>query len=225
MKKVVVLLALFISIQSIAQETVNVKLGTFSELKVFNGLHVTLVKSDSSAIKATGKKASDLVYKTVNDRLKLSMRFPETFSSNDVKVTVFYKDPVYLIDVNEGGILHAKTEFEQQSIELRAQEGAEVKVKLKVKYLDVKSITGGKIYVDGSATNQEIEANTGGIYKALEVASDAVDVVCASGAVAYVQAKDVVNAKVKFGGTVYYKGEPAELITEKVLGGTIKQKN
>ena len=62
----------------------------------------------------------------------------------------------------------------------------------------------------------------GGTYKGYEVESNHTSVTSASGAVALVNAKVLLDAKVRFGGTVFYKGKPKDLKTKKIIGGTIK---
>jgi hypothetical protein len=62
----------------------------------------------------------------------------------------------------------------------------------------------------------------GGTYKGYEVESNHTSVISASGAVALVNAKVLLDAKVRFGGTVFYKGKPKNIKTKKIIGGTIK---
>ncbi len=224
MKKIITLF-LLVSTISFAQEDIEAQLGSFDEIKVFNGLHITLIKSDESKIEISGDKSSELVYKIINNRLKLSMRFPKTFHAEDVDVTVFFAEDIHLVDVNEGAVITSKDTFKQQSLELKAQEGAYINLTLDVKYLTIKSVTGGQIEVNGIATNQDIDANTGGIYRAYNLQSDAVNAVAATGGYIKVTAKELLDAKVRFGGSIYYTGSPIEVITEKVMGGTIASKD
>ncbi|MBV1888589.1 MAG: DUF2807 domain-containing protein [Urechidicola sp.] len=224
MKKILILF-LLVSTVSFSQETIKVKLGTFDEIKVFSGLKITLQSADVAGIEISGKKSSDLVYKNVNGRLKLSMRFPETFNAHDVNVIVYFSEEIHFIDVNEGAVISSSSIFKQQNIELKAQEGASINLNLDVKYLTVRSVTGGFIRVKGTANNKDIEATSGGAFDGYDLESDSATVLSSSGALVKVKSKDVLNATVRLGGTIYYKGKPSQVITEKIIGGTIESKD
>lgn len=222
MKNTLIIIFLMIFSVTFAQDEIKKQLGSFNEIKLFSGLKVELKKSEESHIVITGKMREEVVIKNVNGRLKLSIKIPKTFDSDDVKVTIFTNENLTLIDVNEGAYLKSDDLISQHRIELKAQEGAAIHVNLEVKLLVVKSVTGGIVELRGTTDNQTIDVNTGGIYKSLNLVSKQAEVNAASGAIANVLVTDVLDAKVNLGGNIYYKGEPKEIITKKILGGTIK---
>ena len=224
MKKLTLLLLITTSF-CFGQEKISSELGDFDEIKVFNGLDVILRKGDISRIEITGKKADEVVFKNTNNRLKLSMRFPETFNGDNVDIVVYYSNDLRLIDANEGSHVISKEVFKQQSIDLKTQEGAFINLEVDVKYLMVKAVTGGHVDLKGFATNQEVDANSGGSYKSYNLVSEEATVVSSSGAFVQVNASEKLSAKVTFGGTIYYKGNPTIVDTNKFAGGTIKSKD
>lgn len=222
MIKQLTLLVLFVTTLGFSQETINKDLGSFDELKVFNGLHISLEKSTNPSITITGKKANEVVVKNVNGKLKLSLRFPETFNSNEVDIVLKYTDELVVIDANEGSKVTSKNKIKADHLELKSQEGAWIELEVKTDYLNVKAVTGGHIILVGKATDQDIEVTMGGTYKAYTLESDYTSVVSASGAVAQVNATVLLHATVRFGGAVFYKGKPKDLKVKKIIGGTIK---
>ncbi len=222
MNKIIIAFVLLVSTIGFSQEKIERELGTFDKIKVFNGLNVTLKKDSKSSIEITGKKADEVVLKNVNGKLKLSMRFPKTFSSKDAEVTIYYSDDISVIDVNEGSYLGSENTIKQQYIELKTQEGAIIDLDVNVKYLESKPVTGGTIIVSGKAESQTVEATTGGTYKAYDLQSNHSTIVASSGALARVTVLEFLDAKVRFGGTVYYKGNPKEIKKKIIIGGTIK---
>lgn len=224
MKRILTILFLTTSI-CFSQEKVTSEVGDFNELKVFNGLDVILRKGETSKIEITGNKADEVVYKNVNNRLKLSMRFPETFNADEVDVVLYFTDELKLIDANEGSHITSKHVFTQNSIDLKAQEGAFINVELDVKYLTVKSVTGGHVNTSGKATHQDVDANSGASYKGYDLDTERSVVVSSSGAYVQVNVTELLTAKVRFGGTIYYKGNPEEIDQDKFAGGTISSKN
>ena len=89
----------------------------------------------------------------------------------------------------------------------------------------VKSVSGGLIELEGKTQNQNVDVNTGGIYEAYGLESNQTIVTSATGGNVKVYATEVLDAKVLFGGTIYYKGNPEVLKTKKVIGGKIKAIN
>lgn len=224
MKKIIYLLALATTI-TYAQNPIEKKLGDFSTLKVFNGLTVVLHQSSAASIKITGKKADEVSVKNSNGILKLRLKFPESFNADDVAITVNYVNEIPVLDANEGSTIKSDETLNQQHLEVKVQEGAKIKVPVEVKYLVVKAVSGGIIKLSGATQNQTIEATTGAIYKAFDLQSKQTTVLAASGARVDVKTSEVLDAKVRFGGTINYKGTPEVLKTKKIIGGTIRNKN
>ena len=224
MKKLTLLLILSCTIL-FAQKPISKKLGEFHTLKVFNGLTVDLKKSNRSKIEIEGSKSEDVSIKNQNGVLKIRLKFPEGFTSEDLKITLYYANNIDILDANEGATISSNETFKQQHIEVKVQEGAKIKMVINTKHLVVKSVSGGVIKLEGVTKNQNVEATTGGIYKAFKVKSKQAIVTAASGARVEVNITEVLDAKVRFGGTVYYQGTPEVLKTKKVIGGTISDKN
>ncbi|AOW21109.1 head GIN domain-containing protein [Urechidicola croceus] len=224
MRKIMILF-LLVSTIGFSQETIKNEVGSFNELKVFNGLNVSIEKGSTRSIEISGKKADEVVVKNINGRLKLSMRFPETFNSDEVEITLFYSNDINVIDANEGSYIGSDGTLSQQNVELKTQEGAIIDLDLDVKYLTVKSVTGGQVYTSGNAENQDIEVTTGGAYKAYDLKSNYSTVMCASGGIVNINVSELLDAKVRLGGKILYKGSPKEVKTKKIIGGTIKSKD
>ena len=224
MKKLALLLTLTCSIV-FAQEPITKKLGDFNTLKVYNGLTVELVKSSKSKIEISGKKADDVSIKNSNGILKIRLKFPEGITSEDVKIKLHYSSVINVLDANEGAKIYSERVIKQQHLEVKVQEGGFINMPINTKYLVAKSVTGGAISLTGSTQNQTIEATTGGIYEAFDMQSKQAIVTAASGARVEVKISEVLDAKVRFGGTIFYKGTPEVLKTKKIIGGTIKNKN
>lgn len=222
MKKLILILLLASSI-AFSQNSIVTKLGDFQSLKIFSGLKVELHSSDVSKVVISGKKADHVSVKNKNGLLKLSLKFPESLTYEDVKIDLYYSTPIAILDVNEGGLIVSEEEIQQQHLEVKVQEGAHINLQVKIKYLTIKAVSGGIVDLVGSAQNQTVDANTGGLYHGSNLVTKQTIATSASGAVVRVNATEMLDAKANLGGTIYYKGNPEELKTKKVLGGKIKQ--
>lgn len=224
MKKLALLLILF-STTLFAQEPITTKLGDFNIVKVFNGLSVELQKYSTSKIEISGSQAEDVSVINVDGTLKIRLKFPESFFAEDVEIILYYVNDIAVLDTNEGASIVSKEVIKQQHLEVRAQEGAKIKLEIETEYLSVKSVSGGIISLNGVTESQTVEANTGGIYSGYGLQSKQATVTSSSGANVEVIASELLDANVRFGGSIYYKGTPEVLKTKVMIGGTIKDKN
>tara|TARA_R110001583_G_scaffold14849_1_gene61782 strand:- start:1020 stop:1694 length:675 start_codon:yes stop_codon:yes gene_type:complete len=224
MKKLTLLLFLASSI-TFAQGTVSKKLGDFNTLKVYNGLTVELQKSNESKIEISGSKSDDVVVKNSDGILKIRLQFPEGFTSEDLRIVLFYNQDIDVLDANEGSTILSDETISQLHLEVKTQEGAKITIGVNTKHLTVKAVSGGIIVLSGVTENQNIEATTGGIYESFNLKCKQTIVTAASGARAEVNASEILDAIVRFGGTIYYRGNPEVLKTKKIIGGVIKDRN
>ena len=224
MKKITLLLIMF-SATLFAQEPITTNLGDFNTVKVYNGLTVELKKSSSSKIEISGPKAEQISVKNSNGTLKIRLRFPEGFTADNAIIVLYYSNDIAVLDANEGASIVSDETIKQQHLEVKTQEGAKIKLEIDTKYLTVKSVSGGIVSLVGVTDSQTIEATTGGIYNAYDLQSKQAIVTSASGANVEVNASELLDAKVRFGGSIYYQGVPDVLKTKVTIGGTIKDKN
>lgn len=225
MKNLLSTIVFLFVLASSAQTTITKQLGDFTKLKVYNGINLELVKSSEQKIVITGEKAEKVLLKNTNNTLKVALKFPETLAKNNVKVVLYYSKEIDVVDANEGSSIVAK-EFNQQQLEVKVQEGALINMVIDVKHLTVKAVTGGIIKLSGLTKNQQIETRNAGVYHGYKLTTTDATIVKASlGGKAEVLTGETLDAKVSFGGSIFYKGTPEVLKTKKVLGGTIEAKN
>jgi hypothetical protein len=229
MKRISFMCALLVSTAIFAQTTITQNLGDFTVLKVYNGIEVELIKSVDQNIEITGEKSEMVKVKNVNKTLKLSLPFSLKLANNSadgkVLIKVYYNKNIHIIDANEGATITSK-DFNQDVIELNAQEGAFINITTETNYLIVKAISGGIIKVSGTAKNQEVDVDLYGIYHGYNLSSLGNSTVnSGTGAKAEISAVQTLRAKVGFGGTIFYKGNPKVVKDKKVIGGIIEKRN
>ncbi|RAJ25641.1 putative autotransporter adhesin-like protein [Gelidibacter algens] len=224
MKIVLMIVSLFLGVHSLAQEGIEKNIGDFDELKVYDLINVTLVKSDNNKAIISGDHKSDVELVNSNGTLKIKMRLGEKFDGNKTNVTLYYRD-IQVIDVNEGAYVTSEDTFKQYEIELRAQEGGVIKLMLEVSENEVKAVTGGQIEVSGKALRQDISINTGGIFNGKTLETESTHVAIRAAGEAHINASKLADIKVRAGGDVYIYGNPETVNESKVLGGRIKRMN
>jgi len=218
-------LVLFSTISIVGQTIITKKIGDFTILKVYNGIDLELIKSDVQKVVITGEKAEKVIVKNSRNTLKIALKFPGFLANNTVKIKLYYKNPITIIDANEGSSITSKN-IKQLQLEVKTQEGAFINLLVDVKHLTVKSISGGVIKLTGTTKNQTVEVGNAGVYYGFNIKTTNTSIVRASlGGKAEIFAGETLDAKVSFGGSIFYKGTPEVLKTKKILGGIIEAKN
>ena len=221
MKNVILIVLFLVSGVLTAQDAVNKRLGDFHEVRVYRGLDVELVKSESPRVVIKGPNAADVTVKNINGVLKISISIVETFNVDDVRVYLHYIDDIQAIKAYEGARVHAEQTLKQERILLKSESAAEIDLSLDVNYLDVKAYTGGKLRLRGLAINQNILCNTGGKYDAGDLDSEYVNISASTGGDATVYVTKVIDASANIGAIIRIKGNPKEVNKKESLGGFI----
>ena len=229
MKKILFTLLFFTSLSAISQSKVTKNLGDFTTLKVYNGIELELIKSTDQKLEITGNKSEIVKIKNVNNTLKISLPFslkPENNAANgEVLVKLYYNSNLDVIDANEGATITGK-EINQDKLEVRSQERAFINLVVKVKHLEVRTSSGGIVKLSGSTKNQTVDVDLYGIYNGFNLKAKSNSTVKAgTGAKAEISAGEILNAKVNFGGSIFYKGNPEVLKDKKVAGGIIQKRD
>lgn len=202
---------------------VTQSLTKFTEVKVYDGLSVNLIRSDRNQAVITGANTSKVAFVNTDGVLKIRMEIFKIFSGYRTFIDLYYTDDLIVIDVNEDARITTKETITQNVLDLRAQEGGEIRIQTKTEQLLVKAVTGGVINASGSADNQDVQINTGGIYKGKDLKTGFSTVNVNAGSTAEIFATNYVKASVKAGGTVYVYGDPAKMEEKTVFGGKIER--
>lgn len=223
MKRYITLLIMaFISFNVMAQRESTKQLEKFNQVKAYDRIVVTLVKSDENKIVITGDDQDEVNISNKNGLLKIRMDFDNFMDGGEAKATLYYTEDLTLIDANENAKIKSDETLKGGRVEIKVQEGGHVDLEVNLADLYTKSISGGEITLTGKAKIQEVMVNTGGkVYnKALD--TDDTTVVVNAGGRADVKASESVKAKVRAGGSIYIYGNPKDVDRDKVFGGKIK---
>ena len=205
------------------EKTVNQTLSAFSEIKVFDGISVNLIRSEKNEAVIRGANVDDVTILVSEGSLKIRMKVTKIFSGYRTFVDVYYRQPLRVIDVNEDARIISKETIKQEVLEVKAQEGGEIQVQADVTQFLVKVVTGGVIKAAGGSKNQDVQINTGGTYRGKDFKTGFSTVNVNAGSLAEIHAADYVKATVKAGGEVLVYGDPAKMDEKTVFGGTIKR--
>jgi hypothetical protein len=218
MKKLVYSLLVF---SSIAFGQVKKEVGDFNKVTSFDQIDVFLVKSNENKILIDGKEANEVELVNKNGELKIRMPLTKLLKGDNISVTVYFKN-IDAVEANEGSRIACGDEIKTVAFDIKVKEGSEVKLKLDVQKLSARVANGSKIEVDGTAENQDVIVNSGGMYEAEKLKTNQTTISLNAGGEAAIFATDFVDAKVRAGGEITIYGKPKQVNQKTIAGGTIE---
>ncbi|MCW5519922.1 DUF2807 domain-containing protein [Aureitalea sp. L0-47] len=224
MKNYVLLLISFFTVSIFAQPMIQKDVGDFHKLKVFDLIEVNLIQGEENKVVIKGERGEYLKVMNDNGVLKLRMELEQRFNGNETFVEVFFTN-IDVIDANEGAYIVSNETIEQNTIELRAQEGGRIKVGLNTNHTKIRAVTGGIIEAAGTSTSQEITLNTGGIFEGRELLTEDTEIGVTAAGEADVYASNKVKVRVTAGGDVNIYGNPQKVDKKSFAGGRIRVVN
>lgn len=218
--KNVVYSALFFSALSFGQVEKNV--GDFDKVTAFDQIDVLLVKSNENKVILDGKEANEVELVNKNGELKIRMPLTKLLGGDHISVTVFFKD-ISAVEANEGSRIACADVIKTMTFDVNAKEGSEVKMKLETQKLSARIANGSKVVIEGTADNQDILVNSGGIYEAQQFITKQTTITANAGGEADIFATDIVEAKVRAGGDITIYGKPKQINQKVIAGGTVRE--
>lgn len=219
MKKISIIM-LLISSLSFAQVTKN--LGEFNAINVFDRISVELIPSSENKIEIKGDRAGEVEIVNNNGTLKIRMSLKKLLDGEEVSAKLYYTN-LESIDASEGSYIIGDDVIKQSSIKVNAKEGSEIRLNIDVEKAELRAVTGGILQIKGSATNQDASIGTGGILRANGLETSQTTVKITTGGEADVRATELVDAKVRAGGTITVFGSPKQINKKVTLGGSINE--
>ncbi len=218
------LIFLFFFIFSISFAQTEKNVGDFNKVTSFDQIEVLLIPSDENKVVLDGSGSEDVEIVNKNGELKIRMRLTKMLSGDNISATVYYKN-IDAVEANEGSRISSEATFKATTFDIIAKEGSQIKIKINVDRLTVRVANGSTISISGTAKNQDVLINSGGIYEAERLKTSQTIITANAGGDADVYATDLVDAKVRAGGDIRIYGKPKQINQKIVAGGTIKEGN
>ena len=196
-------------------------IGDFSELIIRDGLHVTLIKSETNEVMITSENRQGVTLTNKDGQLKISMKPVEALKGIDGNIELFYTGRINKIDVSRGAYLSILDTIVTQNIDVISRKGGEIELLLDAKSAKYAAKTGGKIIVKGQVDQQHIHISSGGVVNAEHTLSKDTTVKILFGGSCDIQATSSFNLTTRFGGVARVHGNPIKTVHNKMLGGSI----
>lgn len=224
MKNLMFFLA-FLCLGSIqAQEEIQVELDHFSGIKVYKGLKVTLIEANENKAIVSGDESEEVEFEIEDGSLKINTALESIWKDNVTEIQLFFIE-IDHIEARQDASVAFSEPYRTGDLSLTASEGADIFGEIEVQNLEVKSLTGAEIELEGEAGIQDVKIRAGGQYYARYLTSDDIDISISAGGVADINASENVKTKVRAGGTVNIYGRPKTIEEDTLFGGKVNRKN
>ncbi len=219
MKKVIVIVLLFLGWQGISAQTIFKNIENFTVVKAFDKIQVELIPASEAKVEVSGTGKENVQVISKGGELKIRMTTDKSLTGGSIKAKVYYKE-LSSVQASEGSVVTGTAKIDTGLLFLNAKEGAKVDVEVDVKKITARVNSGGEITVSGEAKEQDIVITSGGKYNAKEVESETVAVAINAGGNAVINASGTVSAKTRAGGVIDIYGDP-EVTPQTIAGGKI----
>ena len=219
MRKIIYLIV-FVSLSSFSQGNTDRDLGDFSDVSVYDGINLEIVKSDANRVEIRGNNTKFVVVKNKNGDLKIRLNLEKRFSGDRTKVTLFYKT-LYSLTSHEGANVFSKDTIKQADLNLKASTGSRQNLTLDLNTLGTTAATGASIILSGDVEYHDTTASTGAEINAIKLMTIETYANATTGGVLEITASKDLEASSKVGGIINVHSK-TEKITEKIaMGGAV----
>ena len=219
MRKIIYLIV-FVSLSSFSQGNTDRDLGDFSDVSVYDGINLEIVKSDANRVEIRGNNTKFVVVKNKNGDLKIRLNLEKRFSGDRTKVTLFYKT-LYSLTSHEGANVFSKDTLKQADLNLKASTGSRQNLTLDLNTLGTTAATGASIILSGDAEYHDTSASTGAEINAIKLMTTETYANATTGGILEITASKDLEASSKVGGIINVHSK-TEKITEMIaMGGTV----
>lgn len=221
MKKIIYSLLI---ISSITYAQTEKQVGDFNKVTAFDKIDVTLIKSKENKVILNGSGSEEVEIVNKKGELKIRMPLTKLLSGDNISATVYFTN-IDAAETNEGSRIACESVLKTTSFSIIAKEGSSINLKLEVSKLNAKITNGSTVNVSGTAKNQDILINSGGVFEAEKLTTQQTTISVNAGGDASIFATELVDAKVRAGGDILIYGKPSNINQKTIAGGSIKEAN
>tara|TARA_A100001011_G_scaffold126139_1_gene133038 strand:+ start:2470 stop:3180 length:711 start_codon:yes stop_codon:yes gene_type:complete len=193
----------------------------FINIKIYSGIEVKLIPSDENKLVISGEDKMDVVPKIKRNTLKIRHSLEHILNPTFTYVELHHSSVLDEISLYQGSNLSSDDTYAQTSISLRVNEGSTMNLSFEGEKITSVVSTGSQLFLSGKVTNHQSVVNSGGACEAETLISEQTKVSVTAGGMSYVNAKELIEAKVTAGGIIRVYGNPKKMTTKKIIGGQI----
>jgi hypothetical protein len=201
----------------------TIEVSNFNSIVAIGNYKVTLIKSDKNKVEFvnTDDKVTDDKINVIVEGAQLTLKIKnDTYVQRAIEFKVYYKELIEITS-KRGAIIKGKDVFEGTKIELLVNMGGRIDIMLDCKNIEANVKNGGTVKISGKSDNAQYYISKGGNIVAFDLFASVVRSEVLFGGEITLYSKKTLDALVKSGGTIKFKGNPEEVSQDVKLGGNI----
>ena len=221
--KTLLTLILLVSTTLLFAGNKTIKVSDFNSIVAIGNYKVTLIKSDKNSVEFINKddKVTDEKINVIVEGAQLTLKIKnDTYVQRDIEFKVYYKE-IIEITSKKGALINGKDVFTGTKVELLVNMGGRIDIMLDCQNIEATVKNGGTVKISGKTNNAEYFISKGGSIVAFDLYASVVRSEVLFGGEITLYAKKTLDALVKSGGTIKFKGNPSEVSQDVKLGGNI----
>jgi hypothetical protein len=219
-------LLVFGVIPALAQESETRNIGSFSGVKVTEGIDVYLKRGDKESVRVevTGTKLENIITEVSGSYLRVHMRDGGYRGKITAKVYVTYVK-VDKLSASSAGSIFSEGTIEAGDMEVSASSAGSIEITVNARSVDASASSAGEIELQGKTKSLEIGASSAGQIDAYDLEAQIVSAEASSAGAVKLTVVDELKANASSGGNIRYHGNPNKSITDSSSGGSVKKSN
>lgn len=197
-------------------------LGSFSGVKVAEGVDVYLTKGDkeSARVETDGVKPEYVITEVSGSYLKVHMR--DGNHRGTVKVYVTYVK-IDKLSASSAGSIYSEGTIQASSLEISTSSAGNVEVTVSAESVDISASSAGEAEVKGKTKSLNADSSSAGEIDAYDLEAEDVTAGASSAGSIRINVSNALTAKASSGGSIRYRGNPNKSITDSSSGGSVKK--
>lgn len=223
MNRILIAVLACFSLIAHAQNTETRNVGSFTGVKVAEGVDVYLKKGDKESVKVevTGTNVSNVLTEVSGSYLKVHMR-DGNYRHVDAKVYVTYVK-IEKLSASSAGSIFSEETIKSDRLEISASSAGTVELNIDANSVEVNASSAGDMELKGKTKSALIEASSAGEIDAYDLAAEEVEVGVSSAGSAKINVTKRLDARASSGGSIRYRGNPDRNNTSSSSGGSVKK--
>lgn len=199
---------------------IEIKLSDFTKVIVYDQITVFLLPSNEPKVEISGFNAEKVQLTIENSELSIKFPINNGNSSNAILAKVYYVNLIG-VEVNDGCSIGASSCIITPDFQIVAKQNAKIKLNLKANKINARLSQGSKLDLIGSVDILEVTASNSSNVFAASCDVKLANLNLNAGGEIVVNASQIVDAKIRAGGSILIYGNPKKVSKQIILGGEI----
>lgn len=208
----------------LAQNTEERSVGSFSGVKVAEGIDVYLKKGDKESVRVevTGTKVENVITEVSGSYLKVHMASGNYRGRIQAKVYVTYVS-INKLSASSAGNIFSEGVIKASNMEIQCSSAGNIEVNIDASSVEVSASSAGQVELQGRTKSLEADVSSAGQIDAYDLDADKVNAEASSGGSLKISVQSNLDARASSGGSIRYRGNPSKSVTNSSSGGSVKK--